>query len=200
MKFYRIRRAEFWGDLSEPLVCGLTSDKGRTSNGRLHLERTGPFVPPIMVSAYILVSDNFRPRVLERFPEVSFEETFLAKIVELHWEKWDRHEKPIIWPKGPDPNDYIILEPNAPELLEKIPTIWEVLMDQGAHSTFVPGPSGKRLDKVLVLDPGSWNGNDLFWIRPRSFDIPIVTESAKEWLEETVAEWGSFEEVATHSF
>ena len=50
-----------WGDYGNILLTGMTSHLDR-EDGRLQLERTGPFVPPIALSgiADIVVTDAFR--------------------------------------------------------------------------------------------------------------------------------------------
>jgi len=85
-----------WGDYGDLLVSGMTA---RNDDGRLEIERTGPFVPPITISGLwtVVVTDAFRGE-LERshLRGISFEPVAKKRIVALDWRRWNLEaDKPL---------------------------------------------------------------------------------------------------------
>lgn len=100
MSFYRVEGPNQWGDYGHILIHGMTAHLPRKDN-RLQLERTGPFMPPITLPGVgdVLVTDVFRSELTESpFAHLDFCGVVKARIVEYHWENWDR--------KSPEPEEY----------------------------------------------------------------------------------------------
>src|SRR5262250_3064070 len=81
---------EDWGDYGDILQHGMTSHLSRV-DGRLALERTGPYIPPITlpgIGDVVLTSrarGDLESSGLSGFTFLPVEKTL---IVELHWEEW----------------------------------------------------------------------------------------------------------------
>lgn len=169
-----------WGDYSEILVSGMTSDLDR-QDGMLQLERTGPFVPPISFPGpgSVVVTDALKER-LERSGLSGF--TFLPvikkHIVRLEWEKWDQAaEEPQEYPESWEPEDYISERPHSHEVAQQLGDLWEVRLEE--HAEIIP-----------YQGLAHWDGTD--WFRAKGQLIEYVSEEAKKWLEDAVPQWVSF--------
>src|SRR5262245_31791236 len=108
MRFYLVRGIRPWGDYGDILVHGMTGHLSR-KEGPLRLEWTGPFIPPITLPGIgdVVVTDEFRAE-LERsgLGRFGFHPVIKARIVELHWEQWDRtSERPAERPEGGEPEN-----------------------------------------------------------------------------------------------
>jgi hypothetical protein len=136
-----------WGDYGSILWSGMTGHLGRDAQGRLQLERTGPFVPGIFVSGLreVLVTGAFRAR-LERsgLRGARFGPVALTRIVELDWEHWDRDaDDPAIYPSDGEPEGYILGRPHSEETARRMGPVWEVLgapADEAAQADVVQLP------------------------------------------------------------
>src|SRR5437588_831065 len=89
--WYRVRNVEMpWGDYGAMLLSGMTSRPD--TQGRLPVERTGPFVPPITIAGVsdVIVTDSFRA-LLEQsgLRGLEFRETVLKRVVRVDWRRWD---------------------------------------------------------------------------------------------------------------
>lgn len=159
-----------WGDYGSILLSGMTARLGRTREGLLQLERTGPFVPPITVAGLgdLLVTDAFRAE-LERSPLAGFEFRAVEKthIVRLDWENWDQTAAdPQEYPEGGEPEGYILDRPHDPQLAALIGAIWEMVLP-AMHD---------QADADLVTESRH----------------VYATQRAKGWLEQHASAWLSF--------
>ena len=185
MKFFKIENLpQPWGDYGEILWSGMTCNLPR-ENATLHLERTGPFIPPVFISGIsdIIVKDSVKLE-LEKHGLVGldFQEVKKAKIVQLEWEHWDKSlEEPPEIPESGEPEDYILSKPNDAELAESIGKLWEICAN---------GIADVKLSRKLVffgepaiyLKLDSWGGQDIF--SSKSLGYKFVTQRAKEAFEQ----------------
>lgn len=209
MNFYRLHNTDkiLWGDYGGVLLSGMTGRLPR-KGGFLQVERTGPFAPPISLSLVgdIVVTDTFKNQLItSSLSEFTFKPVVKARIVRLEWEKWDRTaEDPAEYPATGEPEDYILERPHSPETAQSIGDLWEVCLGKHAEVELVPrNPAEQGLlkwspfdiaeDIYIVLS--SWDGTDLF--RVKNLGFVYVSERAKNWLEQMVPDWVSFEPVPT---
>jgi hypothetical protein len=161
-----------WGDYGAILLSGMVAHLPR-ENGRLQLERTGPFVPPISFSSLgdIVVTDSFK-RLLEDSGLTGFMFLPVVKkhIVLLEWEKWDKASgEPAEYPSTGEPEDCILERPHSPKLAQQIGTLWELCLEEFAGSEEA--------------------STDWYRLNDRLYNF--VSARAKHWLEQTVPEYVS---------
>jgi hypothetical protein len=194
MKFYKLRRPVYFRNYGTVLVDGLAGDPFR-QEGRFILQRTGPFMPPFTKPAYcheIIVSDAFRLRLLDAFPNLEFREVIKQKVVEIHWEQWDRDAEPVMYPPGPEEDDYLNVGDHSPEAAEALGPLWELVLREGARSTSRGGAGPADFD--LIVDESTWNGDHFFVTLPARIEITVVSDVARQWLLKEVPEWVAFRE------
>jgi hypothetical protein len=139
-----------WGDYGSILWNGMTGHLPRVE-GKLQLERTAPLVPAISFPGpgTVLVRDDLKKHLLESgLTGLSFQPVVMARIVELHWEKWDRDASvPAEYPAGGEPENYILARPHSDRVAEEIGPIWELVLE--GHAVVTMDPSRSKLDQVL---------------------------------------------------
>lgn len=209
MNFYRLYNTDklTWGDYGSILISGITA-RLPDKDGLLHIKRTGPFVPPISLSGLddIVVTDAFKNQLSHSgLSGYTFRPVIKERIVHLDWEKWDRAaEEPAEYPATGEPESYILERPHSPETAQAVGELWEVCLGQHASIEKVPrdpaewglvkwSPIDITSDIYLVLS--SWDGTDIF--RATNVGFVYVSERARNWLEQTVPDWVSFEPVRT---
>ena len=172
-----------WGDYGYILQHGMTSHRRRTE-GKLSLERTGPFVPPITLSGlgHVVLTSEART-ALESSGLTGF--TFLpvekVHIVELHWDQWDlTAEEPAEYAQSGEPEDYILKREHSLEIANSLGDLFEVVVPNSIN--IVRTPANK-----LLIDADSWNGDDL--IRSVKYGSIIFSERARVWFTE---HWGKY--------
>ena len=129
MDIYWLRSNETpWGDYGQILLNGMSSHLPRV-DGRLQLERTAPYVPPITFPRRgdVLVTDAIR-RAFDESPlgPLPVKSVDKAKVVKLEWERWSRDEPPAYLPKSRDPEDFVLASEHDSLLSEQIGLIWEI--------------------------------------------------------------------------
>ena len=131
-----------WGDYGRILVHGMTAHLGRekTENGRLQLERTGPFVPPITFPGIgdIVVTDEMK-QAMEKagFRGVSFHPVFKVHFVEVPWHTWDlESDDPEFYPEEGEPEGYILDKEHSPKVADAVGDLWEVVYDREGDGDF----------------------------------------------------------------
>ena len=172
-----------WGDYGHILQHGMTSHRRRTE-GKLSLERTGPFTPPITLPGLGDIVLTYEARAaLESSGLTGF--TFLpvekVQIVELHWDQWDLSaEEPPEYPESGEPEDYILERQHSPDTANSLGDLFEVVVPNSLK--IVRTPANK-----LLIDADSWNGDDL--IRSVEYGSIIFSERAHRWFTEL---WGKY--------
>lgn len=195
VKFYRLKGPDVWGNIGPVLIAGEAGDVSR-SGGCLLVDRTGPFVPPIFLpSQVVIVTDQFRQRLEEEYPGVHFREVIKNRIVEIHWETWDRAAGPAERPPGSgEPHEYLYANPHSPAVANQIGELWELVLEIGARSRVIR-LSGEGHGHQI--DQRSWTGDAFFLIRSGRESLPVVSLPARDWLVREVPEWVSFQELRT---
>src|SRR5258708_4824998 len=95
-----------WGDYGHILQHGMAGHRPR-GDGRLALERTGPYIPPITLPGIGEVVVTSAARQLLESSELtgfSFQPVDKVLTVELHWEDWDLSaDEPPHFPDSGEP-------------------------------------------------------------------------------------------------
>ena len=184
-----------WGDYGDILQHGMTMHSPRV-DGRLALERTGPYIPPITFPGRSIILTDAARTLLESSGLTTFSFVPVEKklIVELHWESWNLSaEEPANYPSAGEPEDYILGKPHSQKLADAMGDVWEVILTDGAvvDTEIEREPS----DYDVRVHIATWKGAHLFWgKKPDAFfgRWIIVTERGKRWLEENAGEWVRF--------
>lgn len=185
-----------WGDYGDILTHGLTI-LPRDDRGRLQLERTGPFVPPLSFPVmHMLVTGACREKLAASgLTGLVFTPVVLARIVRLEWEKWDKSAPhPKRYPLGGEPENYILLGKHRPELAEQIGPMFELSPPDNVRLIKCGTERKFGMDDWPILRPsrGSWRGDDVFANERRT--QVLVTARARAWFERELGEWVRFEE------
>lgn len=192
MKFYRISSRKLWGDYGSILINGMSNHLPRR-DGLIQLERTGPFIPPITLPGVgdIAVTSGFKDELTASgFNHLSFTPVLKARIVEYHWELWDRSsDQPFEHPEGGKPENYILMRSHSTEIAEQFGSVWEVILPEDAEVGAVRVGRGVWEYRV---DHSTWQGSHLF--RAKGKRHVMATEKAKDWLEDRGGEWLDFQE------
>lgn len=191
MDFFRVSGPRLWGDYGTILIAGMSSHLPR-AEGRIQLERTGPFIPPITFPGLgdVVVTDDFRGRMeaLE-FTGIAFSPVIKARIVEYHWEDWDRGSEEVPeFPEGGEPENYILSRTHSPEVAESFGELWELELPEDAEATSVRVSRGVFEFRV---NASTWQGAHLF--RPKGKRHVVATEKAKEWLQSIADQWINYQ-------
>jgi hypothetical protein len=185
-----------WGDYGDILQHGMA---GRSSgkDGRLALQRTGPYIPPITlpgIGEVVLTSPAKILLECSGLTGFSFRPVEKALTVELRWENWNlKADEPEYFPDSGEPEDYLLGQPNSPTASAALGDLWEVFVPNTA-TVLRPGAI-IRSYKELRLDLDTWNGADLF--RSDGYGSTLFTECGREWFSSKWREHVDFSEFPT---
>jgi hypothetical protein len=189
VKFFVVNAPEVWGDHLTTAVVGMTSHLPRR-HGRLQLERAGPIAPPLSVSGNDLIVNEEAKQRLEESGLGTFEfvPVIKAKIVELHWEDWDRSrpldEEVVV----EDPEYTIISRRHSERAAEQMGELYEVQLPIGcvAHGYI---DTTRKPWRIYQVSASSWTGGDLIGGKLPGGTLIVVTQRGKSWLEEHYGQW-----------
>jgi hypothetical protein len=119
-----------------------------------------------------------------------FQPVFKTRIVRLEWEKWNLSmDHPPEYPSEGEPENYILDRPHDAALASQMGDIWELVVPK----TVRVGRAQKvESFKDLWVERSTWNGADIF--RGDDYGGALVTQRAKDWLQEHFAGFVQFEE------
>jgi hypothetical protein len=172
-----------WGDYGDMLQNGMSMHRPRV-NGRIALERTGPFIPQVTIPFAVLLTSEAKTSLessgLSGFEFIPVEK---AHIVELPWETWNlQAEQPAEYPESGEPEDYILTRPHDPAIATFLGDVWEL------EST----SRVRILRPEMAVDTSTWNGDDVF--RGEGFDSLLFSNRAREWFSEKWPSLVSFDQ------
>jgi hypothetical protein len=177
-----------WGDYGYILQHGMAAHSP-TADGRLSLERTGPYIPPITlpgIGDVVLTSEAQKLLESSALSGFSFLRVVKTVIVELHWETWNlKAEEPAQFPESGEPEDYILGKPHNPNTATELGELWEIVVPSTA--TILRLRSVVSSYKELRIDVSTWNGSDLF--RGDGYGSILFSERARNWFCE---HWGRY--------
>lgn len=182
-----------WGDYGDILQQGMGAHSRRVE-GKLQLERTGPFIPPITfpgLRGFVLTSEakfSLETSGLSGYTLLPVDKKL---IVNLPWEQWNLSApEPAWYPETGEPEDYILGQPHSHEAAAALGDLWEVVV----------APSVKVLRdrqivdsyKELAIDSSTWDGTDIF--ASNDVGYTFFTERAQTWFFGHFGEYVDFEE------
>jgi hypothetical protein len=166
-------------------------------DGRLALERTGPYIPPITlpgIGDVVLTSHAQQQLESSGLTGFTFRTVEKTLTVELRWENWDlTADEPPYLPDSGEPEDYILGQPDSPAASAALGELWEVLVPDTA--TILRPQRIVNSYKELRLDLSTWNGADLF--RSNGYVAILFTERAREWFSDNWGKYVEFDEFPT---
>lgn len=184
-----------WGDYGDMLQHGMSMHSPRFE-GRLALERTGPYITPItMPASAIIITREVRASLeasgLTGFTVANVEK---ARIVEMHWEFWDLEaDTPEEYPDSGEPEDYILGKPHSPQTAEALGELFEL----ATTATFtIIRPERVRSFRDLSIDSSTWDGSDL--IKSKDYGAMLFSEAACVWFSENWGEYLEFKQFPSH--
>ncbi len=179
LSFFGLREsAPPWGDYGQVLVHGIGWNTARSRRGRLQLERTGPFVPPITfpdtTGTIVVTAALRRDLVAQGFAGINFVPVDKRRIVLLRWEDWEKSDEPRRYPAGGEPENYVLRRKHRPEIASQMPDLFELLPAR------VPDREGGPVPRVDFL-------------RLAGEPCPnVVSRRAMRWLRQQVGDWVAF--------
>ena len=195
MRLYRPEGAGFWGDYGRILINGLGPWYCGREDGLIALHRTGPFVPPISFpDGGIVVTDDFRDILEKTFSGLHFQPVVKKRIVSFRWENWDKTiPEPKRYPAGGEPENYILKRRHSEKVANEVGPLWELIVKPALKYKMIGDWQKGYVCHVLE---SSWNGDHFLSLDKFSDVRPVVTETAKEFLDLHAGEWIDFNEVA----
>lgn len=195
MKFYEVRPPGVWGDYGNILFGGMTQRVGRR-NGQLQLERTGPFIPPMSLGSGsdLLVTEKMRTRLAASdLAKLQFRAVTKKKIVQLHWEKWDRsHDIPPEYDfEIEEPEDFILKFPHSEEASRQMGEVYEVVPPKCGEWRDL-GYDEEANDYKSEVDVDAWDGSHIFLAKSPGDYVLIVSNVGKRWIEKEAPGWLNF--------
>ena len=175
-----------WGDYGEILQHGIAN----IVDGRLALERTGPFVPAISFPPPgIVVTDATKQALaLCRFTGLEFNEVVKRRIVRVDWHQWNAdNDAPAVYPDGGEPENYVHGQRHDAALADTLGALWEVSMRESP---------GLQIEGSSEIDLAHYGGQDL--VQGSRWGYKYVTPRLRAWLESNVGDWVRFERCKVH--
>lgn len=190
MKHWVLTHCNPWGDYGSVLISGYGK---READGRLFLQRVGPFVPPISFPRQIrefcqvpVVSVDFRDRLASRYEHLEFRPVGLSHVVRLDgWQDWPRNAKlPRVMPREGEPENYIMGRPHDAACAASMPALWEIAGPAyKGRLRWVQDPRGRYLDRLTGALPSVEHPVLLY------DDRLLVTDDANDWFIDEVGAW-----------
>ncbi len=182
MTIYKLKNKNVnWGDYGSILVSGMTAHVER-EDGFLQLERTGPYIPPLVNSGLwdIVVTDSAKRNLeMSGLIGISFKPVIKKRIVELNWTNWDLNaDDPLFYPDSGEPEDYILAGQHSESISRQIGDVWELVIP--IKGTFV---DEKFFDNGLQAD--------IFKADNKGYIL--VTDKGRDWIERNAGDWVTFE-------
>jgi hypothetical protein len=190
--FFKIRERSIvsrgWGDFGYILQHGMTDHLPRVE-GRLALQRVGPYIPPITlpgIGDVVLTSEAQKLLESSTLSGFSFLPVEKTLIVELHWETWKLDaEQPAEFPESDEPEDNILGKPHSHDAAKKLGELWEIVVPSTA--TILRPMRAVSSYRELCIDQSTWNGSDLF--RGEGYGSILFSERGRDWFCE---HWGNY--------
>jgi hypothetical protein len=201
MEYYILENKKMpWGDYGNILFEGLLNSfffkkiKGKYAYENVmvdldfpELERTGPYIPEIHIpgghSTNLIVVNKVKI-LLEKSNLTginNYKKVIYKKIVNLNWQEWDMNEeKPLIYPKGGSPENYILKNKHDENLIEVMPEIW--LMEIDKKNELKKASEKTNNNNYYDIQLEGIPENDIFI--PKNMLFIIVSENFKKIMED----------------
>ena len=196
--------SDLWGDYGDVLIHGLTGTLPEIE-GRLQMERTGPYVPPITLPSWdeMVLQDTIKNEMETlALKDVTFQPVIKARIVSSDWETWDHSAAEPRDPpfdeegNGGEPEDYVLLFPHSEAASTRMGALWQAMLPISGEWEEIDGKSsfGRR----MRLYRESWRGHELFLAKKRgsrAYFRVIATGPMRDWLAARSEGWLEFSPV-----
>jgi hypothetical protein len=183
-----------WGDYGAILIGGLSAHRDRVG-GRIQLERTGPFVPPISLPGLgdVIATSNARARITSAaLTGCVFLPVDKIRVTRVVWANWDTTEPlPPDLPASGEPEDYVLGAEHDQGTSEELGQLWEL----------VPEVVGRAEQRRLSRMPRRYefdldvDGPCPDFFRPEGTRRLFISERARGALGEDACRWLQFHEV-----
>ena len=177
-----LQAAAPWGDYGRILVHGMSAHLRRV-DGRIQLERTAPFVPPLSMPGVgdIIVTADLRAQLEgEGISGMVFQPVDKARVVHLEWTHWNRSiGEPAMYPKSGEPEDYILAHPHDQVAADSLGELWELVPTVGGQLARQAPSRSPRLHR-FALQAGTPPSVDIF--RAQNMRYVLVTERLRRLL------------------
>jgi hypothetical protein len=195
--FFRISKRSIipgdWGDYGDILEHGMGGHLPEL-DGRMQLERTGPYVAPITfpgLRGFVLTSEARSLVDSSGLTGYTLRPVDKKLIVDLRWEEWDLSApEPASFPETGEPEDYVLGQPHSPEAAERLGDLWEVVVPPTVR--VIRSRPIVESCKELTIDSATWNGADIF--ASRDVGYTFFTERARKWFIGVFGEYVDFED------
>jgi hypothetical protein len=176
-RVYGVTRTHPWGDYGSALVHGFAE---RSADGVLGVSRCGPATPPAFlpsgVDSALVVRDELRGELSQRFATLSFRAVEKRHIAAVPWGGWDlQSARPPVMPEGGEPFNYVHANAHSPDAAERMGALWEVVappLDRDAREG--------DASRALFTQPGKvgiYAGAELAqWLSARAGDWLVYEE------------------------
>jgi hypothetical protein len=199
-KFYKIEGRPIiprgWGDYGYILQHGMAAHMP-IQGGKLRLERTGPYIPPISlpgIGEIVLTAQAKRHLDGSGLTGFSTETVEKVLIVELHWENWDLSAEEVPeYPESGEPEDYILGKAHSESASAALGELWEIVVP--TTLTILRPRSIVSSYKELRIDVSTWTGADL--VRSSDYGSVLFSEKARDWFSEHWSKYVAFDEFPT---
>jgi hypothetical protein len=185
-----------WGDYGHILQHGMVAHLPRV-DGRLALERSGPYIPPITlpgIGDIVLTSEAQKLLYRSVLSGFSFLPVEKMLVVELPWETWNLDAvQPAEFPESGQPEDYILGKRHSPNASRELGELWEIVVPSTA--TILRPRSVVSSYQELRIDLNTWNGSDLF--RGEGYGSILFSENARDWFSKHWGRYVQFDEFPT---
>jgi len=189
-----IDTATTWGDYWTILIGGMTAHLPRKGD-QIQLERTGPFVPSMVVSGVqdLIVTEPMR-KVLESIAGVTgFRPVIEERIVRLDWSKWELGSDLRQLLDISEPEDTVHSGPHDPAVAKEIGELYEVLLEFDGEIDEDYDADGNLVVKFLKRPTRQF---DLFkGLTLGGYGVVIGTRHFVEQLPEDCTRWLEFHPV-----
>ncbi|MBC7861796.1 MAG: hypothetical protein IAF38_02405 [Bacteroidia bacterium] len=194
MPLYILKNKEApWADYGDILLSGMTGHLERQNN-LLQLERTGPFIPPVIISGIgdIIITNEIKKKIslsdisdISDISGIEFKPVIKKHIVDLDWTIWNfNSDEPDFYPDSGEPEDYILEKPHSSEIAEKLGDVWELVVKESGN--IKNGCYMKGDEKLDIL-------------KAENQIVILVTQKAKDWFSENAGDWIQFEQIKIQS-
>jgi hypothetical protein len=187
MDYYILRNKQMpWGDYGNILYTGLltTLDKNYNDLEYPELERTGPYIPDMYIanSIDLVIVDNLKD-IIEKSKLTGikkYQKIIKKKIVGINWTEWDmKNKKPLFYPKGNEPENYILKNENNEELKNQMPDVWKMIIEK----EYTLKKISENMDNINFTDIALTDIPEKDIFVPNNMLFIIVSENFKKTMD-----------------
>lgn len=149
----------------------MSAHLGRNADGRIQLERTGPFIPPITLPGVgdVVVTSPARSD-LERWcvGDLQFAPVHKARIVRLDWTSWSQTAaEPLAYPESGEPENYVLGRSHEDACASELGELFELVPPSGGSIAREEVQPRDAIPKAyrFTIEPDSIPSSEIFRVR-----------------------------------